>query len=86
MIVRGKFVSLPNKKIMLCRKDIKYNCLKINRCVPYGMMSYNRLIKEGNELVTNCNQLKLVSPKDLGKKIEKSKQECRNYGFKYADY
>jgi len=26
-----------------------------------------RLVKEGNESVTNCNQLKLVSPKD-GKK------------------
>jgi len=23
-----------------------------------------RLVKEGNESVTNCNQLKLVSPKD----------------------
>lgn len=28
-----------------------------------------RLIKEGNESVTNCNQLKLVSPKD-GKKYK----------------
>ena len=26
-----------------------------------------RLVKEGNESVTNCNQLRLVSPKD-GKK------------------
>jgi len=67
MIVRGKFVSLPNKKIMLCRKDIKYNCLKINRCVPYGMMSYR-----------NGSSPLLI--------IEKSKQECRNYGFKYTDY
>ena len=52
----------------------------------YWKVLKHRLIKEGNESVTNCNQLKLVSPKDLGKKIEKSKQECRNYGFKYADY
>lgn len=28
-----------------------------------------RLVKEGNELVTNCNQLKMVSPKD-GKKYK----------------
>ena len=33
----------------------------------YWKVLKHRLIKEGNESVTNCNQLKLVSPKD-GKK------------------
>ena len=35
-----------------------------------------RLLKEGNESVTNCNQLKLVSPKD-GKKYNKAYTEPR---------
>ena len=30
----------------------------------YWKVLKHRLIKEGNESVTNCNQLKLVSPKD----------------------
>ena len=30
----------------------------------YWKILKHRLIKEGNESVTNCNQLKLVSPKD----------------------
>lgn len=30
----------------------------------YWKVLKHRLIEEGNELVTNCNQLKLVSPKD----------------------
>ena len=33
----------------------------------YWKVLKHRLAKEGNELVTNCNQLKMVSPKD-GKK------------------
>ena len=33
----------------------------------YWKVLKHRLLKEGNESVTNCNQLKLVSPKD-GKK------------------
>jgi len=35
----------------------------------YWKVLKHRLIKEGNESVTNCNQLKLVSPKD-GKKYK----------------
>jgi len=30
----------------------------------YWKVTKHRLIEEGNELVTNCNQLKLKSPKD----------------------
>ena len=30
----------------------------------YWKVLKHRMVKEGNELVTNCNQLKLVSPKD----------------------
>lgn len=35
----------------------------------YWKVLKHRLIKEGNELVTNCNQLKMPSPKD-GKKYK----------------
>ena len=38
-----------------------------DRAKNYWKVLKHRIIKEGNELVTNCNQLKLVSPKD-GKK------------------
>jgi hypothetical protein len=38
----------------------------------YWKVLKHRLIKEGNESVTNCNQLKLVLPKDLGKKNEEA--------------
>ena len=33
----------------------------------YWKVLKHRMVKEGNELVTNCNQLKLVSPKDSKK-------------------
>lgn len=39
--------------------------MRSNQCL--WKVLKNRLLKEGNELVTNCHQLKLVSPKD-GKK------------------
>ena len=32
----------------------------------YWKVLKHRLIKEGNESVTNCNQLKLVSPREHG--------------------
>lgn len=38
-----------------------------DRAKNYWKVLKHRLLKEGSELVTNCNQLKLVSPKD-GKK------------------
>ena len=41
---------------------IKFNYLKIKKSVPLGMKK--RLSDKGSELVTNCNQLKMKSPKD----------------------
>ncbi|MBQ2901545.1 MAG: hypothetical protein IJE49_06815 [Agathobacter sp.] len=38
---------------------VDYNAAK-----NYWKVTKHRMIKEGNELVTNCNQLKLKSPKD----------------------
>lgn len=35
-----------------------------NAAKNYWKVTKHRMIKEGNELVTNCNQLKLKSPKD----------------------
>lgn len=42
--------------------SVDYNAAK-----NYWKVTKHRMIKEGNELVTNCNQLKMKSPKD-GKK------------------
>lgn len=39
--------------------SVDYNASK-----NYWKVTKHRMIKEGNELVTNCNQLKLKSPKD----------------------
>lgn len=39
--------------------SVDYNTAK-----NYWKVTKHRMIKEGNELVTNCNQLKLKSPKD----------------------
>ena len=39
--------------------SVDYNAAK-----NYWKVTKHRMIKEGNELVTNCNQLKLKSPKD----------------------
>ena len=36
----------------------------------YWKVLKHRLIKEGNESVTNCNQLKLVSPREHGDRTE----------------
>ena len=41
---------------------IKFNYLKIKKSVPLGMKK--RLSDKCSELVTNCNQLKMKSPKD----------------------
>lgn len=38
--------------------------LDYDKAKNYWKVLKHRLIEEGNELVTNCNQLKLVSPKD----------------------
>jgi hypothetical protein len=47
----------------------------------YWKVLKHRLIKEGNESVTNCNQLKLVSPKD-GKKYMTDVADTEHSFFK----
>ena len=44
----------------------------------YWKVLKHRLIKEGNESVTKCNQLKMVSPKD--QTVKAAKQIGINFG------
>lgn len=40
------------------------DALDYNAANNYWKVTKHRMVKEGNELVTSCNQLKLMSPKD----------------------
>ena len=60
------------KTTRLCLTLKKYSCSRTRKSGQHGMKrSRNgssplkeRLLSEGNEFVTNCLQLKMVSPKD----------------------
>ncbi|MBQ0046409.1 MAG: hypothetical protein KBT33_02735 [Prevotellaceae bacterium] len=50
----------------------------------YWKVLKHRLIKEGNETVTNCNQLKLMSPKD-GKRYKTDVADQQQLFFRTVD-